>query len=268
AFAGGEFDIARDNYERAQAIAGQERIELDESMELALARTHAAMGNLDRAQDHLRAALEGARVAGKRLLTARVEVHLGDLAAVRGDSERANEAYRRAESIAEEVGHTELHMRASIRRAYVRFTESNLAEALDQLGETMKRAKKVGDRSGELEVRAHVIHLQLLDRAFETRGGAFSSLLDKATREDLRRARLLCQIFRADVHVASEQFDAARRLLEAAREGAARAEHYTLLLPIAQRARRLPSQAGKTEQKATGAALGSLLPPEEHTLYG
>lgn len=264
AFAATDFAASRAYLERALELAGEQRMDLADSIRLDLGRTHAALGELDTAYTLLGEALERTADSGDRLQHARVHLHMGDVSMARQRYAEAVEHFAEAEQIAGNVGHTELRLSASIRRAYLAFDAGDSSSAYDQLSQTMQLAEELDFAGGELQVRAHVIFLQLLEHDFRTRGATFALLLERSLDHHLVRSRVICQLFKADVHAAHGELDQAQRLLEKARLGAAELGDHALLVPIARRTNLIHKRLGEPAKKlpADGFGIGALVPPE------
>ncbi|QDG51262.1 hypothetical protein FIV42_11075 [Persicimonas caeni] len=263
AFAATDFSASRDYHERALTEAASNHVVLPESPHLGLGRAFSALGDTEQATAHLRRAVDEIAVSSDRLQEARVRFHIGDVDLAAGRFGKALEHFLKVEETAKNVGHTELWLEASIRRAYLSFDSGDSADAYEQLSQTMQLAESLGDAGGELRVRAHVIYLQLLEHDFRTRGATFASLIDKSKERGYTRARVLCQYFKSDVHAAHGEADQALALLAEARMGAAELRDYALLLPIERRVRLLERSLGKAAGEADdGFAIGALVPPE------
>jgi serine/threonine protein kinase/tetratricopeptide (TPR) repeat protein len=245
--------------ERARSTAESHHINLGDAPHLGLGRAHAALGELDEAAQSLAEALGQATSRGDRLQQARVHLHIGDLLLARRQLGEALEHFQQVGEIASRIGHTELRLDASIRRAYLSFDAGDSGAAYEQLGQTMQLAESTGDAAGELQVRAHVIYLQLLEHDFRTRGATFASLIDQSSELGASRARILCQLFKADVHTAHGEHKVATQLLDKARLGAAELRDYALLVPLTRRIRLL---AGAAVESPDGFGLGGLVAPE------
>jgi tetratricopeptide (TPR) repeat protein len=260
AFADGDHAAARDHYRQALTLAASHHVTLDESAHLGLGRALSALGDLPEATAQLERALEEINVGSDRLQEARIRFHIGDVDLAASRFDLADEHFQKVEETAKTIGHTELWLDASIRRAYVAFDSGDSTSAYEKLSETMQTAQSLGDDGGELRARAHVIYLQLLEHDFRTRGATFASLVDRSKELNLTRARVLCQLFKSDVHAAHGEFDQASALLEEARLGAAELRDFALLVPIARRVKLLGQPA--EDVMDVGFAVGALVPPE------
>jgi serine/threonine protein kinase/tetratricopeptide (TPR) repeat protein len=264
AFAAGDHADSRDYYRKALTMAASHHVALSESAHLGLGRALSALGELAEATAHLERALQEIAVGGDRLQEARIRFHIGDVDLAASRFDLAEEHFQKVEETAKAIGHTEFWLEASIRRAYVAFDSGNNADAYDRLSETMQLAESLDDPGGEMRVRAHVIYLQLLEHDFRTRGVTFASLVDRSKQKNLTRARVLCQLFKSDVHASRAELDESISLLEEARLGAAELRDFALLVPITRRLtviaqHRNGSDDGHTD---TGFAIGALVPPE------
>ncbi len=78
------------------------------------------------------------------------------------------------------------------------------------------------------------------------------------------RSRVICQLFKADVHAAHGELDQAQRLLEKARLGAAELGDHALLVPIARRTNLIHQRLGEPAKELPAGCfgIGALVPPE------
>jgi serine/threonine protein kinase/tetratricopeptide (TPR) repeat protein len=259
-FAAGEHAASSDHYRKALTMAASHHVALSESAHLGLGRALSALGDLGEATAHLERALQEIAVGADRLQEARIRFHIGDVDLAASRFDLADDHFQKVEETAKAIGHTELWLEASIRRAYVSFDSGDSGAAYEKLSETMQLAESLGDAGGELRVRAHVIYLQLLEHDFRTSGATFASLVDRSKELDLTRARVLCQLFKSDVHAAHGELEQAKELLEEARLGAAELRDFALLVPITRRVKVLAKSSGQTVD--VGFAIGALVPPE------
>jgi serine/threonine protein kinase/tetratricopeptide (TPR) repeat protein len=295
-FAAGKYEASRDYFSRALTVDEAHGAEFKDTLpmepgdsdhteysefayaeppQIGLSRALAALGELDAAAKYFEVSLAEALATGERLRQARIRFFLGDICLGRKDFSQADRHFQAVEQLAQKIGHTELWVDASIRRAYLAFDAGDAPDAYSQLGEAMQLAESLGDAGAELAVRAHVIYLQLLEHEFRARGTAFAPLVARSRKLDLPRARVLCQIFNADVHAARGDVDQARSLLAEVRLGAAELHDYALLLPLSRRerdlARRDAQNRGRTPAvppplpthapPTRGIAIGALVPP-------
>jgi hypothetical protein len=153
---------------------------------------------------------------------------------------------------------------ALVRLAYTSFHEAGGDKAYEYLGEALQKAQHIGDSDFELQIRAHLIYLQLLQHGFRSKGDTFSSLLQAGTDADLKRTSALCYLFKSDCEMARGRFSDARDLLRYARISAAQIGDYSLLIPITRRHNLIQTELGQIAEPAItdGFALGALVPPE------
>ena len=264
AFAALNFDASRHHFTRAISLSSSQHLGLSGSLQLGLARALAAQGNLEEAGAHLSEALVEVGTSSDRLQEAYVHFYSGDVCLAQSQFGKAMSHFQQVAEIAKSVGHTELWLDASLREAYVAFDSGDAERAYRALGETMERAEQLDDASSELQVRAHVIYLQLVDHNFSARGDTFASLVDKTRDKDLVRARVLCQVFKSDVHAAHGEVEHALSLLEQARRGAPQIGDYGLLVPLARREYLLKQQIGRLGdvEAGEGWGLAAIIPPE------
>jgi len=263
-YAAGQFAESRDHYTRALARLSTRHLQLERSPHLGLARSLAALDNLEQAEVHLVEAMSHYSTRNQPIQRARVQFHLGDLYLATERPVLADEHYEHVFEVGERVGHRDLAFNALIRRAYAAYDSGDIDRCFEFLQGAVDYGNETDDRESALVARAHIIHVQLLMCDFDADGEMFSTLLRETDERKLHPSHILCDLFRADVAVSRNAYREAQNLLAKTRRQVAGLGEYGLFIPIARREYLVGKQLGRLDDPHTGSgyALGTLIPPE------
>jgi serine/threonine protein kinase/tetratricopeptide (TPR) repeat protein len=264
AFASARFTEARQYFTRAIALSSSLHLQVQHEAHLGLARTLAALENVDQAEVHLAEALMRASAAQDRGRIAELHVYLGDIQLIRRDHPAALDHYRLSAEVSESIGLRRQWVAAMIRSAYVALDQNDEAEIFRLLGRALQRSEQIQDLEGEYQVKAHLIYMQLLLYGFPATGDTFSALLSSVEEAGISRANVLCYVFRSDVAASRGIWAEARDFLRYAHVGAAQVGDYALFIPIARRTYIVQKEVGQLgdPQAGAGYAIGAMIPPE------
>jgi hypothetical protein len=147
--------------------------------------------------------------------------------------------------------------------AYSAFFSQNEASAFDSLGEAMKISERVGNFDAELQIRGHLIYIQLMQHGFRDRADTFLTLLNESAEQELMESATISYIFKADSEAARGLWQNALDFLQKARISAAHVNDYGSFIHIERRMHLIKdSMNGTTSAKPSGYAIGALIPPE------
>ena len=263
-FAAGQFSKARDLFTRALARMSSRHIQLSHSPHLGLARSLAAVGDLDQAEVHLVEAMSHFTTRNQPAQRARVQLHLGDLYLAENSPEMADEHYEHVFETGEAIGHRRMAFDALVRRGYAAFDDERYGDCFSLLSDAVEFAEGTDDRHGQLMARSHLIYLQLVQHDFQAKGAMFSSLLTELDERDIQPPHILCDLFRADIAAARGSLRQAMSLLDQTRQHVAHLGEYPLFIPIARREFHIGARLDQSDypDPGDGHALGALLAPE------
>jgi len=260
-FADASFTEAQEHFERAIAMAASHHLASLHEANLGLAWTLAALGHIAQAVEHLSAVLKRARASQDRQRIAEVLLHLGDALLAAGNLDQARQHYEKTSELAGAIGLRRIWVSAMTRQAYVALEMKEEAEVFRTFGKALQRCEEMQYREGELQIKAHVIYVQLLLYGFPPKGDTFSGLV--GSESDESRVTALAYLFRADVAAARHEYANAMSFLRHAHVGASQLGDYTLFIPIARRLNLVKqAMAQITDPTAPGWALGAMIPPE------
>lgn len=248
---------------RAISLSSSLHLSQQHDAHLGLARAQAALGHLEQADMTLTETLNGVRASQDRQRLAEVLLHLGDVRFAQRQLESAKQCYSRVIELAEEIGLRRIWVSSMARLAYLALEARDESEVFRTFGRALQRCEQMQYQEGELQIRAHVIYVQLLLYGFPPTGDTFSALM-AAQEEGPTRASTLAYLFRADVAAARGEYANALGFLRYAHVGASQVGDFALYLPISRRVYLIKKAMQQPLDPAAGAGwgLGAMIPPE------
>jgi tetratricopeptide (TPR) repeat protein len=264
AFASGRYTESREFFTRAIATSSALHLISGVAAHLGLARALAALGNLEQSEAHLAEALAKSGTAQDLVRMAEVYLYQGDVQLAANDHTLARKYYNEVVDIAETIGQMRLWIDAVTRLSYVELDAGNEDRVFEELNRAMQQCQALGDHDSELQTRAHIIYIQMLQHGFPRKGDTFSLLLENADESETSATTVLCYLFRSDVEAARGNYGQARDYLRYAHVAAAQLGDFSIFIPIARRTYLLQKELGQLgdPHSGSGFAIGALLPPE------
>lgn len=260
-FADASYADAQDHFRRAIGLAASHHHNSLHDANLGLAWAYAAQGHVAEATEHLEQVLSRVRANQDRQRITEVLLHLGDARFAAGNLADARVSYNGTLELAEAIGLRRIWVAAMVRLAYLHLEEGEEPQVFKALGKALSRCEELGYTEGQLQVKSHVIYIQLLLYGFPPSGETFSGLLQKE--EDSPRVASLTYLFRADVAAARGEFANALSFLRYAHVSAAQVGDYTMFIPIARRLNLVKdAMAQPVDPLTNGWGLGAMVPPE------
>lgn len=248
---------------RAISLASSLHLSQQHDAHLGLARAQAALGQLEQADMTLTETLNGVRASQDRQRLAEVLLHLGDVRFAERQFDSAKQCYSRVIELAEEIGLRRIWVSSMARLAYLALELKDESEIFRTLGRALQRCEQMQYKEGELQIRTHIIYVQLLLYGFPPTGDTFSGLISSET-DGPTRASTLAYLFRADVAAARGEYANALGFLRYAHVGASQVGDFALYLPISRRVYLIKKamQQPIDPAAAKGWGLGAMIPPE------
>jgi predicted ATPase len=265
-----EMDRARFYYEEALALHKKLGNRRAEGRVLGnLGAVHHDEGRLDEAVRHYDKALSIAAVAGDARMEGFFSTNAGSLEQERGAAAQARRRYERAVTVLEAIGDQRGLAVSLGNLGVLHHEEGRLDEARAHHARAAKLLREVGDRHSEALAEGRLgAALAALDQTEEARaaldradrlvaqGDPLGAQILSVTRGFLDLALSRSARVEGRAGEAAEHLSAARRRIEAAREGAARSDDIRLLLRI------LDRNLSVLDEASEPSASGMLLSPE------
>ncbi len=266
AYAEGNCERAIGYFRRSITLATQGQ--QNHESRIGAARILAATREFQESEVILNTALTHATLVNDTTKMSEIHLLLGDLALATENVPDAIFNYQTNIALAEPIGLFDAVIRTHIRLAYTCYFSEDEAGAFESLGEAMLIAQRMGSLDAELQIRAHLIYIQLLLHGFRDRADTFVSLLSESIRQDLCSASTVAYIFKADSEAARGMWREALDFLQHARLSASSVKDYASFVQIERRVSLIRSHmGGSTAARSSrppqlGCAIGGLIPPE------
>ncbi len=262
AYAAADYDRSIGYFRRAISLASEGH--QNHQSRVGAARVLAATNQCEEVEDLLTSALTHASLVNDTTKMSEIHLLLGDRALTRNDIPAAVADYENAIALAEKIGLFRTVIAARIRLSYAAVFTNEEGEAFKFLNTAMEVARRVGNLDSELQIRAHLIYIQLLLHGFRDRDDTFISLLNEARDRKLLGAMTIACIFKADSEAARGGWAQSLEYLSQARLSAAQIRNYGSFVQIQRRIALIQktTQSGSLKESVKGYSLGALIPPE------